>query len=29
MFIAFSVSMVGLSQYVENRLSSWRTTPNL
>lgn len=28
-FIAFSVSMVGLSQYVENRLSSWRTTPNL
>ena len=29
MFIAFSVAMVGLSQYVENRLSSWRTTPNL
>jgi NitT/TauT family transport system permease protein len=29
MFIAFSVTMVGLSQYVENRLSSWRTTPNL
>jgi ABC-type nitrate/sulfonate/bicarbonate transport system permease component len=29
MFIAFSVCMVGLSQYVENRLSSWRTTPNL
>lgn len=29
MFIAFSVSMVGLSQFVENRLSSWRTTPNL
>lgn len=28
-FIIFSVSMVGLSQYVENRLSSWRTTPNL
>ena len=28
-FITFSVSMVGLSQYVENRLSSWRTTPNL
>lgn len=29
MFIIFSVSMVGLSQYVENKLSSWRTTPNL
>ena len=29
MFIAFSVSMVGMSQYVENKLSSWRTTPSL
>ena len=28
-FIAFSVSTVGLAQYVENKLSSWRTTPNL
>ena len=28
-FIIFSVSVVGLAQYVENRLSSWRTTPNL
>jgi NitT/TauT family transport system permease protein len=29
MFVAFSVAMVGLSQYVERRLSTWRSTPNV
>jgi ABC-type nitrate/sulfonate/bicarbonate transport system permease component len=29
MFVAFSVAMVGLSQYVERRLSKWRSTPNV
>lgn len=29
MFVAFSLAMVGLSQYVERRLSSWRSAPNV
>jgi taurine transport system permease protein len=29
MFVAFSVAMVGLSQYIEGKLSAWRTTPTV
>lgn len=29
MFVAFSLVMVGASQYVERRLSAWRTTPSV
>jgi NitT/TauT family transport system permease protein len=29
MFVAFSIAMVGLSQYVERRLSAWRSVPNV
>jgi len=29
MFVAFSVAMVGLSQYIERRLSRWRSTPTV
>jgi NitT/TauT family transport system permease protein len=29
MFVTFSVSMVGLSQYVERKLSAWRTPPSM
>jgi len=29
MFVTFSLAMVGLSQYVERRLSAWRTVPNV
>jgi ABC-type nitrate/sulfonate/bicarbonate transport system permease component len=29
MFVIFSVAMVGLSQYVEKKLSAWRTTPTM
>ena len=29
MFVTFSVSMVGLSQYAERRLSGWRTPPSM
>jgi ABC-type nitrate/sulfonate/bicarbonate transport system permease component len=27
MFVAFSVAMVGVSQYIERKLSAWRTAP--
>jgi ABC-type nitrate/sulfonate/bicarbonate transport system permease component len=29
MFVTFSVSMVGLSQYAERKLSAWRTPPSM
>jgi NitT/TauT family transport system permease protein len=29
MFVTFSVAMVGLSQYFERKLSSWRTSPTV
>jgi taurine transport system permease protein len=29
MFVIFSISMVGLSQYVEGKLSAWRSTPTM
>jgi taurine transport system permease protein len=29
MFVIFSVAMVGLSQYVEKKLSAWRTMPTM
>jgi ABC-type nitrate/sulfonate/bicarbonate transport system permease component len=29
MFVTFSVSMVGLSQYAEHKLSAWRTPPSM
>jgi taurine transport system permease protein len=29
MFVAFSLAMVGASQFVEHKLSSWRTAPTL
>jgi ABC-type nitrate/sulfonate/bicarbonate transport system permease component len=29
MFVTFSVSMVGLSQYAERKLSGWRTPPSM
>jgi taurine transport system permease protein len=29
MFVTFSVSMVGLSQYAEKKLSAWRTSPTV
>jgi ABC-type nitrate/sulfonate/bicarbonate transport system permease component len=29
MFVAFSVAMVGASQYIERKLSAWRTVPTV
>jgi taurine transport system permease protein len=29
MFVTFSIAVVGLSQYVEGKLSAWRTTPTM
>jgi taurine transport system permease protein len=29
MFVIFSIAMVGLSQYIEGKLSAWRTTPTM
>jgi hypothetical protein len=29
MFVTFSVSMVGLSQYAERKLSAWRAPPSM
>ena len=29
MFVTFSIAMVGLSQYIEGKLSSWRSTPTV